>query len=181
MLQMKTRQSLTLSGPKNLGVKSKVVRAQETMLLTGRDVSRPSLDKSPLDSSPRSSAQRKNCCNEETSFQEPLCQSLSLWARVRCTRARGCPKRSIVLLRRSQKMFILLFMLHCAASYGPKFKQPIVLKTRMFARRNRREAENMVDKIATFDTYRHPATRNFQLREVQQWNCVTRTGSTWLR
>jgi hypothetical protein len=58
MLQMKTRQSLTLSGPKNVGIKSKVVRAQETMLLTGRDVSRPSLDKSPLNSSPRLSEKK---------------------------------------------------------------------------------------------------------------------------
>jgi hypothetical protein len=33
MLQMKTRQSLTLSGPKNHGIESKVVRTQETMLL----------------------------------------------------------------------------------------------------------------------------------------------------
>jgi hypothetical protein len=33
MLQMKTRQSLTLSGPKNDGIESKVVRTQETMLL----------------------------------------------------------------------------------------------------------------------------------------------------
>jgi len=33
VLQMKTRQSLTLSGPKNVGIKSKVVRTRETMLL----------------------------------------------------------------------------------------------------------------------------------------------------
>jgi len=33
MLQMKTRQSLTLSGPKNVGIQSNVVRTQETMLL----------------------------------------------------------------------------------------------------------------------------------------------------
>jgi len=33
MLLRKTRQSLTLSGPKNVGIKSKVVRTQETMLL----------------------------------------------------------------------------------------------------------------------------------------------------
>jgi len=44
-------------------------------------------------------------------------------------------------------------MSHCAANYGPNVKQPIVLETRMFAQRSRREAENMVDKIATFDTY----------------------------
>jgi len=34
MLQMKTRQSLTLSGPKKVGIKSNVVRTQETMLLS---------------------------------------------------------------------------------------------------------------------------------------------------
>jgi hypothetical protein len=33
MLQIKLRQSLTLSGPKNLGLTSKVVRTQETILL----------------------------------------------------------------------------------------------------------------------------------------------------
>jgi hypothetical protein len=33
MLQMETRQSLTLSGPKNVGSKSKAVQTQETMLL----------------------------------------------------------------------------------------------------------------------------------------------------
>jgi len=33
ILQMNTRQSLTLSGPKNVGTKSAVVQTQETMLL----------------------------------------------------------------------------------------------------------------------------------------------------
>jgi len=49
-----------LSGPKNAGIKSKVVRTQKTMLLNVTRRLRPSLGKSPLESSPRSSVQRKS-------------------------------------------------------------------------------------------------------------------------
>jgi hypothetical protein len=90
MLLMKTRQSLTLSGPKNDGIESKVVRTQETMLLnktrrlktlsgqdsagvesevslpyrvnvatTKNDAEGTSLDRSPLNSSPRLSEKKQ--------------------------------------------------------------------------------------------------------------------------
>jgi hypothetical protein len=89
MLLMKTRQSLTLSGPKNDGIESKVVRTQETMLLNKtrrlktlsgqdsagvesevsrteekllqqrNDVQGTSLDRSPLNSSPRLSEKKQ--------------------------------------------------------------------------------------------------------------------------
>jgi len=122
---MKTRLSLTLSGPKNVGIKSKVVRAQETMLLNrtrrsktsgqesagvesevvrtqekllliGYVFERTSLNKSPLDSSPRTSEKKH-----------------------------------------TQKMLILCFMSRFSASYGPKVEQPNVLVTPMFAHASR--------------------------------------------
>jgi hypothetical protein len=67
--------------------------------------------------------------------------------RVRWTRARGRPNRSLLVLR---KCFILCRASRCAAGYGPKAEQPNTHLTPKFAYASRRKAENMID---TFDAY----------------------------
>jgi hypothetical protein len=71
VLQRKTRQSLTLYGPKNVGTKSKVVRTQETMLLNGTRSSETLSGKESAELKSETPNRRKSCCKIKRVVQEP--------------------------------------------------------------------------------------------------------------
>jgi hypothetical protein len=71
------------------------------------------LNKSPLDSSPRSSAQKKSCCQGKKVVHRPRLDKSPLDSSPRSSEQ-----------RQSQKMLFFCFQSRCTATYGPKVEQP---------------------------------------------------------